>query len=76
MSGAISVKFGMQREVHVEHNICEFGRNRLSSFKIWAVEIGGIFVHINNTLVLCMTFLAAQHTTMCLNLFTDISFNR
>ena len=31
-AGTINVKFGMQGEVYVEHNICKFGRNPLSSF--------------------------------------------
>ena len=38
-------------------------------FKIWEVEIGKIFGCVNNTLVLCTTFLAAQHTTMWLHIF-------
>ena len=28
MPRAINIKFGMQDEIYVEHNICEFGRNR------------------------------------------------
>ena len=36
-------------------------------FKIWEVEIGKILVRVNNTRVLRATFLAARHTTVCLN---------
>ena len=35
--------------------------------RIQEVEFGKILVHVNNTLVLHATFLATQHTTMCLN---------
>ena len=37
-------------------------------FKIRKVEIGKILVRINNTLVLHVTFLAARHMTVCLNM--------
>ena len=37
-------------------------------FKIREVEIGEILVHVNNTRVLRVTFLASRHTTVCLNL--------
>ena len=63
----INVKFGMQGEVYEEHNICEFGKIGSVVFKIQEVEIGEILVCVNNTLVLCATFLAAQHTTVYLN---------
>ena len=43
-------------------------------FKVWEVEIGKILVHINNTLVLRATFLAARHTTVCLNIVYCIQF--
>ena len=36
-------------------------------FKIREVEIGKILIRVNNTLVFCATFLAARHTTVCLN---------
>ena len=37
-------------------------------FKIQEVEIGEILVRVNNTRVLRATFLAARHTTVCLNI--------
>ena len=40
-------------------------------FKIREVEIGKILVCVNNTLVLHTTFLAARHTTMCLNILRN-----
>ena len=36
-------------------------------FKIQEVAVGEILVRVNNTRVLRTTFLAARHTTVCLN---------
>ena len=40
--------------------------------KILVVEIGKILACVNNTLVVCTTFLAAQHTTVCMNRCNEI----
>jgi len=36
-------------------------------FELREVEIGDFSVHVNNTRVARATFLAARHTTVCLN---------
>jgi len=40
-------------------------------FELQEVEIGDFSVCINNTHVLHAAFLATQHTTMCLDFFSD-----
>ena len=59
----------MQSEVYVEHKIKYVNLVEIHSvvFKIREVEIGEILVRVNNTRLLHVTFLAARHTTVCLN---------
>ena len=57
----------MQGEVYVEHKYVNLVEIRSVVFKIREVEIVEILVRVNSTRVLRATFLAARHTTVCLN---------
>jgi len=40
-------------------------------FELQEVEIGDFLVHVNNTCVVHVTFLAARHTTVCHNIINN-----